>query len=67
MADSPVDFRPRLNNCYIVTRKGDGPLFYSDGESIHVSLDGYAIVPIEQYREMRPPKKRKTKRAWDGR
>lgn len=39
-----------LKNCYISPRVGDAPMFHGreDG-TIVAALEGYVIVPIEQY------------------
>jgi len=44
--------RSKIVNCYIEIRKGDTIIHMTDQETI-VTLDGYAILPVETYREMK--------------
>lgn len=43
------EFKSQLKNCFVRARKNSGTLFYADGDKILVSLDGYVIVPKEDY------------------
>ena len=36
-------------NCYTKSREGDGPLFVAHDDTVTARLDGYAIVPREEY------------------
>ena len=38
-----------LKNCYIQGRDDDGWLFHADRDTVTARLDGYAIIPMEQY------------------
>lgn len=40
-----------IKNSYIETRQGDNPFKVVHGEQ-QIQLDGYAIIPIEKYREL---------------
>jgi hypothetical protein len=44
--------KPFVNNCTIKKREGDEPLFVPCGDHILTRLDGYAIVPIEEYEDL---------------
>jgi len=42
-----------VKNCHIITRAGAvGPLFRQEGDKVIAALDGYAIMPVEQLREL---------------
>lgn len=45
----PIEFF--INNCFLKTKKSDinKPIFYGNSKGIYARLDGYAIVPIEEY------------------
>lgn len=45
----PVQPAPQsgITNCFVIVKEGDAP--FSDR---HIWLDGYAIVPLEHYREL---------------
>ena len=51
-----------LHNCLIKSRGNDpaGYCFYLDGNTISVFLNGYAIIPIEDYYAMKNEKLSKT-------
>jgi len=38
-----------LKNCYVQVRHGDGPLFIVNRNAVTAHLNGYAVIPIEQY------------------
>lgn len=39
-----------VRNCYVQGRHGeDGPLFIADRNTVTAHLDGYAVIPMEQY------------------
>ena len=38
-----------LKNCYLQSREGDAVLFRTGHRTIIAHLDGYAIIPMEQY------------------
>jgi len=41
-----------LTHCVIKVRPGDGPLFsWSEEQGVQAYLNGYAIVPLENYSE----------------
>ena len=42
-------FEDKLENCFIKNREGDDLLFSMKNDEVHASLDGYAIVPMEDY------------------
>ena len=43
-----------LTNCIIELRKDQkGPMFTSCEDEVSFNLDGYAIVPVEKYRDMK--------------
>lgn len=45
-----------VTNCVIISRNADdAPLFYLDGMTAKVFLDGYAIIPIERYESLLSP------------
>lgn len=42
-----------LRNSVIGAREGEDPLFVRDGDRVFCRLDGYAVIPIEQYEEIK--------------
>ncbi len=38
-----------LKNCYVQGRERDGVVFTAHHGRVEAALDGYAIIPIEQY------------------
>ena len=54
---SDEQFVSKLENCYVVPREGEGPIISVRDDNVIVSLDRYAIIPLEEYRQLkeRPP------------
>ena len=54
-----VIWKCRLTNCFLVPRRDDtgeplgGALFLLKGEDVFANLDGYAIIPMEEYEELK--------------
>lgn len=51
------DRRPKpdkhyVNNCLVINKDGDPAFRFSDDGSWRITMDGYAIVPKEEYLEM---------------
>ncbi len=44
-----------VKNCLIMMREGDDCLFYFDNhmQAYRIQLDGYAIIPMEEYDRMK--------------
>lgn len=45
-------FQSRLTNCLIITRDGETLFYFDEEDRILASLDGYAIIPIEEYERL---------------
>ena len=41
-----------VTNCTIKPREGDPILFEIEGDVINPKLDGYAIIPVEEYNDL---------------
>ena len=39
----------KLTNCIIVPKDDDDYLFHAEGGFVYANLDGYAIIPTEEY------------------
>lgn len=53
-----------LRNCAIGGREEDGPLFVKDGDRMCCRLDGYAVLPIEQYEELKASAEKQEHYGW---
>lgn len=43
-----------VTNCLIETKKDqEGPCFHVDGDTVNAYLDGYAIIPMEKYEDLK--------------
>ena len=42
-----------LRNCQIMPRDGEDVLFSTNGDGIRPYLDGYAIIPVEEYNRLK--------------
>jgi hypothetical protein len=46
------NFKGLVTNCFIKARNGEF-IFYLSSEGIYPKLDGYAIIPIEDYKKLK--------------
>jgi hypothetical protein len=44
--------RSYVRNCILVPREGDKPFLHVDQRTVLARLDGYAVVPMEQYKAL---------------
>ena len=42
-----------LYNSFVIMREGDGPLFSLEDNKLVARLDGYAIIPVENYHNLK--------------
>jgi hypothetical protein len=59
-------FESKLNNCLIVPRNSGEILFEVGEHGVRCSLDGYAIIPMEQYEALKEAEKYSEKENEDG-
>jgi len=53
----PTGWTPILTNCYLYARDDqEGPMFTGYGDHIECSLNGYAIIPVKMFEELRGEK-----------
>ena len=50
---SEEQFVSKLDNCYVAAREGEGPIISVRHGDVIVSLDRYAIIPMEEYRKLK--------------
>ena len=49
---SDEQFVSKMENCYVSAREGEGPIVSVRHGAVIVSLDRYAIIPLEEYHEL---------------
>lgn len=49
-----------VHNCHIIPKDASEPIFVIDHGNVYARLDGYAIVPLEYFEDL----KRRRRRWW---